>query len=125
LENRLHGCATRLEVEITQQQFFEHCLHEADLTISGLRQEKEHMVIQHSRATNNLRQRISVIEELVTSPAPAMSMSLNSTSYTDNSSSLDQSNLNATYRENRIRGESDWELITGDQQPSGATMQSA
>jgi len=125
LESQLHDSLSHLETEKTKRRFFECRLQEADVTINGLRQEKEHMVVQHTHVTSKLRQHISILEDPIASPAPAMSMAPSSTGYTDINSDLDQFNLNTADWENQFNmhnGENDWNLTTSSQQ-SEATIQ--
>lgn len=117
LENQVQEYAVRLDAEMAQRGFFEQRLQEADITLDGMRQEKEHMVIQHTQVTSNLRQRIRLLEEPIVSPAPAMSAAPSSSGYTDLNSELDNFNLANHDWDKHIRmfnPENEWEMIASD-----------
>lgn len=81
------------EAEKTQRRFLEQRLHEADVTMTGMHQEKEHMIADHTKLTITLRQKISLLEESLSSPAPAMSAAPSSAGYTDLNSDMDHFNI--------------------------------
>lgn len=126
LQTELRKYEARIEADMRDRSFFQDQLHHAELTIEGLRQEKENMVIQHTQVTSNLRQRMQVLEEApVVSPAPAMSLAPSSSGYTDVNPDLDQFSLGTQDWNDQIRlfnPEHDWELIA-DECASDATVQ--
>lgn len=73
-----------------------HQFHEAKVTIEGLRQEKETLIINYTQETGNLRQKINYLtEQIEAGPAPAMSAAPSSTGFTDFNSDMDHLHLDS------------------------------
>lgn len=121
LETDLQETQQRCDAETSRRQFFEQRLQDSEITISGLRQEKEHMVAQNTQAIISLRQEIAALRDPIVSPAPAMSLAPSSTGFTDLNSDMDHLNFSAQDWDKHLRffnheGHelNDWEMIQND-----------